>query len=348
MPEQFYSPKQVADAFGVSESSLKRWCDRGLIPVRRTAGKHRRLAVPDVLLFCRQSGHSLQRPELLGLPVGTRPLGILQGQQELYAALRDGDESGCRRVILGLFLNNHPLSDLGDQVLSPTMKLVGEQWQCGELDIYQERRSCEQVERCLQEVRLILAPPGDASPLAIGGAPSGDPYRLPTLLVELTLRGLGWQAESLGVDLPFSTLAKALNQLSPRLFWLSVSSIRDREEFLAEYAEFYAAAVAAEVPVVVGGAALTEELRQHMCYGAYCDRLCHLVSFVATLGSDSVRNPGVYPRKFPLSPSSVSAGFQITDPSDHNLSDPVQDHPAQDNPAQDNPAQEKTAQDDTA
>ena len=34
---ELVSPKQVAHAMGVSESSLKRWCDQGLIPTVRTA-----------------------------------------------------------------------------------------------------------------------------------------------------------------------------------------------------------------------------------------------------------------------------------------------------------------------
>ena len=42
------SPRQVARAIGVGESTLKRWCDRGLIPMLKTAGGHRRLAVSDV------------------------------------------------------------------------------------------------------------------------------------------------------------------------------------------------------------------------------------------------------------------------------------------------------------
>ena len=48
---QLLSPKQVARALGVSESSLKRWCDKGLIPTERTAGGHRRLPLAGVLDF---------------------------------------------------------------------------------------------------------------------------------------------------------------------------------------------------------------------------------------------------------------------------------------------------------
>ena len=63
------SPKQVARAIGVSESTLKRWCDSGLISMTKTAGGHRRIEIEAVVRFLRQSGRELVAPELLGLPV---------------------------------------------------------------------------------------------------------------------------------------------------------------------------------------------------------------------------------------------------------------------------------------
>lgn len=66
------SPKQVARAIGVSEASLKRWCDKGKLTLTKTAGGHRRLHVSSVLRFLKDSGRELVRPEILGLPPSTR------------------------------------------------------------------------------------------------------------------------------------------------------------------------------------------------------------------------------------------------------------------------------------
>ncbi|OYW17913.1 MAG: hypothetical protein B7Z55_11620, partial [Planctomycetales bacterium 12-60-4] len=70
---ELLTPKQVAVAIGVSESSLKRWCDRGILPTVRTAGGHRRIPTSGVLKFLQQSGHPLVQPEVLGLPRLDRP-----------------------------------------------------------------------------------------------------------------------------------------------------------------------------------------------------------------------------------------------------------------------------------
>ena len=62
------SPKQLARAIQVSESSIKRWCDQGAISTVRTAGGHRRIDMTDVMRFLRDHRYAIVRPEVLGLP----------------------------------------------------------------------------------------------------------------------------------------------------------------------------------------------------------------------------------------------------------------------------------------
>ncbi|REJ93532.1 MAG: helix-turn-helix domain-containing protein [Planctomycetota bacterium] len=45
------TPKQVARAISVSESSIKRWCDRGAIATQYTPGGHRRIPLSGLLEF---------------------------------------------------------------------------------------------------------------------------------------------------------------------------------------------------------------------------------------------------------------------------------------------------------
>src|SRR5262245_52765982 len=65
------SPRQLADAIGVSESSLKRWADAGKLAVSRTEGGHRRITMTEAVRFIRDTGATVVRPDLLGL--GTKP-----------------------------------------------------------------------------------------------------------------------------------------------------------------------------------------------------------------------------------------------------------------------------------
>jgi len=61
------SPKELAEAIGVSESSIKRWADGGRLAVQRTAGGHRRIPREEALRFLREEGLRPVRPEILGV-----------------------------------------------------------------------------------------------------------------------------------------------------------------------------------------------------------------------------------------------------------------------------------------
>ncbi len=282
--KQLLTPKQVARAIGVSESSLKRWCDQGRIPTTRTAGGHRRLPISGVLQFLRASDYRLVEPEVLGLPSATgQGRRVLQRAVDgLTDALQAGNEPLCRQIALDLYLAEHRMSSICDQVIGPAFHRLGEIWDCGQLEIYCERRSCEICERLIYELRSAIQPPEETAPLALGATPAGDPYRLPTMLVELVLLENGWKAMSLGTGLPFATLRAAIIENQPRLFWLSATTIGDPARFLAEYRQFYDE-FGDQMAIVVGGQAITAELRRQMQYAAYCDTMQHLESFVSSL-----------------------------------------------------------------
>ena len=281
------TPKQVAQAIGVSESSLKRWCDRGLISTVKTPGGHRRMTAAGVMDFLRKRNQPLVRPELLGLPSNTgRTHRVMdRAAQQFHEALAAGDEEVCRQLLLDLFLAEHPVAQIFDRVLAPAYHRLGELWQCREIEIYQERRAVQIGLQTLGELRRLLAESDGGECLAIGGTWEEDPYQLPTTLAELTLLTSGWRASNLGASLPFSTLEAALVQNRPRLFWLSVSFIQDQERFVEEYSRFFALAETRRVAVAIGGQALTESLRRRIRCSACCENFQQLDSFGSTVHS---------------------------------------------------------------
>jgi excisionase family DNA binding protein len=288
--ERLVTPKQVAQAINVSESSLKRWCDRGLLATVRTAGGHRRLALDDVVQFLRESGHPLVRPELLGLPstVGQGATVIARARDQVRDALLAGDEDQCRRIVFDLYLSGQSAAEICDRVLAAAFHDIGDRWACGEILVYHERRGCEIAIKALYDLRQAIRSPTADAPVALGGAPEHDPYRLPTTMVEIALRECGWRACSYGTLLPAATLGEAVRENRPQLLWVSVSFIESVPQFLEEYARLYETAAEMGTAVAVGGRALTEEIRQQMVYSAYCDTLRHLVTFVAALSRQSV------------------------------------------------------------
>ncbi len=278
------TPKQLARAIDVSESSVKRWCDQGVIAAQYTAGGHRRISLAGVLEFVRNGKYELIHPEALGLPAtsGQSSRVVSRAREQLTEALIAGDEPRCRQIVLDLYLASHHLSVICDEVIAAAFEDIGQRWACGRAEIYQERWGCEITRRILYELRTLLPAAAPDAPLAIGGTAAGDPYSLGTTMVELVLRDVGWRAVSLGDNLPAKTLAVAINTQRPQLFWLSCSHIADSEAFLAGYHDLYER-FGNQVAFVVGGFALDESLRQAMQFAAYCDNMQHLQGFAQTL-----------------------------------------------------------------
>jgi MerR family transcriptional regulator, light-induced transcriptional regulator len=286
----FLTPRQVARALGVSESSLKRWCDKGTLRIVRTAGGHRRLPLDEVMRFLRDSGHEIVRPELLGLPaaIGQGLTVIERARRQLEEALRAADEQVARRVVLDLFLTKHPLWRIGDDVISPAFRLIGKAWECGELAVYQERRACEIAQRILYELVAMAPVPAATAPRAIGGTLEGDGYRLSTMLCEGVLREQGWRAESLGTSIPIESFAGAIGDLLPQLCWVSISYYADRAGLAERLATLADRASSVGALLAVGGRALDDDLRRELPKVTWCDRMKDLVDLAAATEKSAV------------------------------------------------------------
>ena len=61
------SPRDLAQAMGVSESSIKRWADDGKIMITSTQGGHRKIQREEAVRFIRERGMKVPFPQHLGL-----------------------------------------------------------------------------------------------------------------------------------------------------------------------------------------------------------------------------------------------------------------------------------------
>jgi MerR family transcriptional regulator, light-induced transcriptional regulator len=295
--ESQLTTRQVASALQVSESSVKRWCDAGVIPTVRTVGGHRRIPLDGLLEFLEATNRQLVRPEEIGLTISMgRGLearltaGESPELSEAITALREkfeeavivGDEKACRRVLSQWFAIEQKFSKLADELIAHTFHRLGELWSCQKLEVFEERRGCEICTQLLYELRRLIPEPAPNAPLAIGGSPEGDHYTLPSQMVEIVLRECGWRPSNLGVNLPLKTLAAAIRRSAPKMFWLSVSHIEDREFFLQSYREF-CELIPKETVIVLGGRALDDRIRPHLRYTAHCDNLQQLARFATAM-----------------------------------------------------------------
>ncbi|MEN1679424.1 MAG: B12-binding domain-containing protein [Planctomycetota bacterium] len=211
--------------------------------------------------------------------------------EQLGKALAEGRSGDCSRVVLSSYLSGKGIAEICEQVLAPATHQLGDLWTCGSIEVFQERRACEIIGHLLYELRRLLpVPPGDA-PRAVGGSPSGDNYRLATIMVEMTLLDAGWRATSLGNDLPLSTLRDAAEQHRPRLLWLSMTSpfgrgdepVEDAHRQLRDFAE----RLPAETHLVLGGRSAPDFGGDPPPTTSVCGSLAQLLALMPSLLGDS-------------------------------------------------------------
>jgi methanogenic corrinoid protein MtbC1 len=290
--DRLLSPKQVAAAIGASESSLKRWCDQGLITTVKTAGGHRRIPLQEALRFVREQNHAVVVPHILSMPATTdRKSRRIEGVAErLTEALLSSNELACQAIVFDLFLAGESVSHIFDDVVATAFRSIGDKWECHKAEIYQERSSCQIMIRLLHELRSRQVAPAPRY-VALGATTEGDQYVLPATMAEIVLRSIDWDARLLGMSIPFDSMVKAVETYSPTLVWLSVSFIADEADFVRGFHRLSAAASEANTAIVVGGRALASEIRTQLSYSAYCDTMRHLEEFGKTLRRQSDSTP---------------------------------------------------------
>jgi len=272
------TPRQVAEAIGISESSLKRWCDRGALPSRRTLGGHRRIPVAGVLRFVRERQFVLRNPSILGLPSGLRQRAAAPEAlyQQLLDNLTDGHGDDVRRLGIEAFVTSSSLAPLFDDILTPALHEIGRRWQRGTLEIFRERRAVTTIRALLGDLRRLLVVPEAGGAKAIGATLAGDHYEVAVHMGDLVLADVGWQTQTIGSNVPIDSVRVAVESARPSLLWLSLSHVPDVETFVSDYEGLYERAVELGIAVAVGGAALTGELRSRIKATAFGSSMVEL------------------------------------------------------------------------
>ncbi|MDX1547804.1 MAG: MerR family DNA-binding transcriptional regulator [Rhodothermales bacterium] len=254
-----FSPKELADVVGVSESSIKRWGDAGLIDVTRTAGGHRRIGMYAALRFIREQEMQVVRPDLLGLPdLEALPADAYAAElttDSFYEALLAGEPPHARGMIVAAYLGGTSPAALFDGPIAGALERLGRRWLEDERGIYEEHVATATCLEAVNQLRLLVPPPEDGAPVALGGAPEQDPYLLPSMMVATVLADAGYRAVNLGPNAPVSTFVHGMEDNRPALVWLAAKAPLPEAERAAFIEQVCQPLQAEGGEVVLGGTA---------------------------------------------------------------------------------------------
>lgn len=220
LTNRLWTSAEVAQAFRVGVSSVKRWTDDGELESVRTPGGHRRYTTVELHRFASIRGLSTDLlpplPEALSSSAVPPPADIT-----LYEALSRGDEEMVRRLVTPEVHTLTKRASFLDRVVGDSLREIGFRWERGNLGVDEEHRASNMIIEAIDRQRPPIAKDG---PLALLACPPDEFHDLPLRLVRLFLEWSGWRTEYLGAALPWQSALHAVERSKPKLLAFSARS----------------------------------------------------------------------------------------------------------------------------
>lgn len=279
--------REVARLCRVSDATVKRWQQAGLLESERTTGGHRRFRPEDIARF--QTAQKLGLPRSFGDESAAAISKRLNGDKhlsdsDLFHALLAGCEEAAANVLIGAYLRGKQPAAIFDETICPAMRQIGELWANGQISITQEHLATRAAHNAVYKFRRALPVSKSNGRLAVCCALEGDFHELPTHLAQTTLETEGWHAINFGANTPLDALTGEIVRRQPDLICISATVIIEAERFFNDYQKLRAQAAQLNIPVILGGRVFRDErIRAGFPAELYARKFSEVAEFVQNL-----------------------------------------------------------------
>jgi excisionase family DNA binding protein len=281
--------KEVARLCRVSDATVKRWEDAGLLRSERTNGGHRRFRVEEIARFQRENGLGLKQchsDDSVTRAATRRRSNQNLSLSSLFHALVAGQEEDAAHILINAFLRGEPLPELFDKAVTQAMRHIGDLWMSGEISVAQEHLASRTIINAIQKLRAVVPVPNMTGNLAFLCAVENDFHELATHLAQIVLESAGWEVLNFCTNTPLYSLTNEVLQHSPRIICISASMIHDLDRITRDYKEFRTNISKSNAAVVLGGRGFGDErIRQRFAAELYAQSFSDLLNFVQKLDS---------------------------------------------------------------
>ena len=188
-------------------------------------------------------------------------------EEQLFFKVMDGDKDGVEDLLAILRQRFKPI-DIINQILVPAMRHVGELFGKGEILLPFVLQSAEVMKGSVSLLEPFMEKTdGDATTKILLATVQGDVHDIGKNLVDIILSNNGYKIFNIGIKMPVETIIEKAKEYKVDIIGLSgllVKSALVMQDSMPQYRE-----AGLDVPILLGGAALTPKFVAESCVPAY-------------------------------------------------------------------------------
>jgi len=231
MQKAILSTADVARLFNVTETTVKRWADEGMLKCHKTPGGHRKFDVKYVVEFAERNNIE---------PAGTLSLGptdVLGKATEMALLSRDyptlaqiftekaltPDDADLYVYLSYLYEHKMHLWEIYDHVVRPGMAEIGNRWMAGLIDVSEEHQASGETLQALAKLQaeILVKPPVGLQ--AVFACIGEEQHEIGLRCASYLFQSEGWSIQYLGARTPPDAIEKRIRKWQPAATCISIS-----------------------------------------------------------------------------------------------------------------------------
>jgi 5-methyltetrahydrofolate--homocysteine methyltransferase len=205
-------------------------------------------------------------------------------QEAIRQAVLDGDGTKTRKLTRDALSQGFAAQQILDEVLTPAMDIVGEEYEKGERYVPEMLMSAEAMKSAMVVLKPLLVEAGvEACGKLVIGTVEGDLHDIGKDLVAMMVEGAGFEVINLGAEITAEQFVNAVKEHKPNIIGMSALLTTTMIHMPDVIDALKHVGLRDQVKVMIGGAPVTQSYADKIGADGYAPDAANAVKLAITL-----------------------------------------------------------------
>jgi len=187
-------------------------------------------------------------PLEVGTDMKLTPVG--RGYLELILG---GEKERAVQLVIDECARGRPIQEIYMKILQPVLQEIGHRWEVAAADVYEEHLVSAVTVRVMARIMAYATPAPPLGATFVSVVAGGEQHAIGLRMVSDMLRIAGWHTLYLGVDIPFRSILKAVENEKADLLGISLTMQHNLNNATELIASIRAHPTCRDLKILVGG-----------------------------------------------------------------------------------------------